>query len=59
METPGTLFRSHFEQSVNKDLDWDFSDTEAKYAVQLTSLAKVKDDVRTLIISSKLGITLW
>ena len=59
METPGTLFRSHFEQSVSKDLDWDFSDTEAKYAAQLAPLATVKDDVRTPIISSKLGITLW
>ena len=59
METPGTFFRSHFEQSVSKDLDCDFSDAEAKYAAQLSSLATVTDDVRTIIISSKLGITLW
>ena len=59
METPGTLFRSHFEQSVSKDLDGDFSDAEAKHEAQLTPLATVTDGARTFIVSSKVGITLW
>ena len=40
MEPPGTFFRSHFEQSLGKDLDEDFTDTEAKHEAQLTPLVR-------------------